>query len=102
MRLFKRLVIGGKIKISRRVLFVLAASFSIGAAQAVGAQTVYELKGKIYAPDSKPIPNVLVTLENNARAQIDQDITGPEGRYEFNGLVAGTYYISVKPDENQF
>jgi tetratricopeptide (TPR) repeat protein len=89
-------------KISRRVWFVLAASFSIGAVQAVGAQTVYELKGKIYGPDSKPIPNVLVTLENNARAQIDQDITGTEGRYEFNGLVAGTYYISVKPDENQF
>ncbi len=91
-----------KVKILRRVLLVLAASFSIGAAQAVGAQTIYELKGKIYGPNSKPVPNVLVTLQNNARAQIGQDITGAEGRYEFSGLVAGTYYVSVKPDETQY
>jgi tetratricopeptide (TPR) repeat protein len=89
-------------KIPRRVLLVLAAFFSIGAAQFVRAQTVYDLKGKVYGPNSKPVPNVLVILENNARAQIGQDITGTEGIYEFNGLVAGTYYISVKPDETQF
>ena len=89
-------------KSPRRVLLVLVASFSIGAGQAIRAQTVYELKGRIYGPDSKPVPNVLVVLENNARARIGQDITGPEGRYEFNGLIAGTYYISVKPDETQF
>jgi tetratricopeptide (TPR) repeat protein len=89
-------------KSPKRLLLLVAASFSIVAVQAIRAQTVYELKGKIYGPDSRPLPNVLVILENHARARIGQDITGPEGRYEFNGLVAGTYYISVKPNETQF
>ena len=89
-------------KIRCQVCLLLAAFFSIGAAQVIRAQTIYDLKGKIYGPNSQPIPNVLVILENHARARIGQDITGPEGRYEFNGLIAGTYYISVKPDETQF
>jgi len=89
-------------KIRCQVCLLLAAFFSIGTAQVIRAQTIYDLKGKIYGPNSQPIPNVLVILENHARARIGQDITGPEGRYEFNGLIAGTYYISVKPDETQF
>jgi len=97
-----RLYAAGKIRIPRRVWFGLAAFFLIGTAQAVGAQTIYELKGKVYGPDSKPIANVLVTLENNSRAQIGQDATNSDGRYEFDGIIAGTYYISVKPDETKF
>ncbi len=71
-------------KIPRQVLLVLAAFFSISAAPVVRAQSVYDLKGKIYGPNSKPVPNVLVILENNARAQIAREITGTEGAYEFN------------------
>ena len=97
-----RLYAAGKMRIPRRVWFGLAAFFLIGTAQAVGAQTIYELKGKVYGPDSKPIANVLVTLENNSRAQIGQDATNSDGRYEFDGIIAGTYYISVKPDETKF
>src|SRR6266852_5093862 len=107
MRLFTRLLIwlrlkAGKMKIRGRLLLVLVSFFSIGAEKCVRAQTIYELKGRIYGPNSKPVPNVLVTLENNSRAQIGQDITGTEGHYEFSGLVAGTYYVSLKPDETQF
>jgi tetratricopeptide (TPR) repeat protein len=43
--------------------------------------------------------NVTVTLQNHAGAQIDQDITKNDGRYRFAGVVAGTYYISVKAAE---
>jgi tetratricopeptide (TPR) repeat protein len=89
-------------KIMRLILLVIAAAFSIGAAQTLVAQTVYDVKGRVYGPDSKPVPNVLVTLENNARAQVAQDTTNTDGRYEFSGIVAGTYYISVKPDETRF
>lgn len=89
-------------KTTRQVWLLFAAFFLIGAEQTLVAQTVYEVKGKVYGPDSNPIPNVLVTLESNARAQIGQDATNADGRYEFNGIVAGTYYISVKPDETKF
>jgi len=86
-----------------RLLFLLILiSLSIGATQAVGAQTVYDLKGKVYGPDGKPMPNVLVTLENNARARIGQETTNSDGRYEFADIAAGTYYITVKPDESRY
>lgn len=77
-------------------------AISLGGLSAARAQTVYELRGRIYGPNAKPISNVLVTLENNSRAQIAQDITSADGRYEFSGIVAGIYFIGVKPDENLF
>jgi protocatechuate 3,4-dioxygenase beta subunit len=85
-----------------QLLLLIAICLSIGAIQAIEAQTIYDVKGKIYGPDSKPVPNVLVTLENHAHALIGQDTTNTDGRYEFNGIVAGTYYISVKPDETRY
>ena len=86
----------------RKLLLVFAFAIVIGTTQAVEAQTIYDVKGKIYGPDSRPLPNVLVTLENHAHALIGQDTTNTDGRYEFDGIVAGTYYISVKPDETQY
>jgi tetratricopeptide (TPR) repeat protein len=65
-------------------------------------QTVYEIEGAVYGPDSKAVANVVMTLQNHARAQIDQDITRSDGRYRFSGIVAGVYYISVKPDETRY
>ena len=63
----------------------------------VGAQTIYDVNGVVYSPDNKPLANVLVTLENHSRAQIGQDVTNTDGRYQFNGLVAG-----VRQDTGQF
>ncbi len=80
------------------VLFVFAALFFAWGSETIVAQTVYEIEGAVYGPDSKALPNVVMTLENHARAQIDQDITKSDGRYRFSGVVAGVYYISVKPD----
>ena len=63
------------------------------------SQTVYEVEGTVYGPDGKAMANVVMTLQNHSGAQVDQDITKSDGRYRFTGVVAGTYYISVKPAE---
>jgi len=89
--------------ISKRVIFfsllvLLAASqlqFALG-------QTQYRIEGVVYGPDSRPLPNILVSLQNSSRAQIAQDITNSDGRYQFSGIVAGTYYVIVKPAQDQF
>jgi tetratricopeptide (TPR) repeat protein len=88
--------------LGRRILLLFTTALALGVAQTSAAQTIYELKGKVYGPDGKPLANVLVALENNARAMIAEDITNSDGRYQFNGIIAGTYYISVKPDEKLF
>ena len=85
---------------SRRIILVMTIAFcSFLSARIVDAQTVYEVEGTVYGPDSKAMANVTVTLQNHAGAQIDQDITKSDGRYRFAGVLAGTYYVSVKPPE---
>jgi len=86
---------GGQMS-SRLVLMIAAAFCFLLATRGASAQTVYEVEGTIYGPDSKALVNVTVTLQNHAGAQIDQDITKTDGRYRFAGVVAGTYYLSVK------
>ena len=73
-----------------------------GGCAAAHAQTIYKVEGVIYGPDSRPVVNVLVSLENNARAQVGQEVTNTDGRYQFIGIVAGVYYLVVKPDETQY
>lgn len=83
-----------------RVVLMIAVAFCcLADARRAGAQTVYEVEGTVYGPDSKALVNVTVTLQNHAGAQIDQDITKNDGRYRFAGVLAGTYYISVKAAE---
>ena len=77
-------------------MIAIAFCLCLGA-RSIEAQTVYELEGTVYGPDSKAVANVTVTLQNHAGAQIDQDITKSDGRYRFAGVLAGTYYIAVKP-----
>ena len=89
-------------KIRYPILFVFAALFFAWGSETIVAQTVYEIDGAVYGPDSKALANVVMTLQNHARAQIDQDITKSDGRYRFSGVVAGEYYISVKPDETRY
>jgi len=40
-----------------------------------------------------------MSLQNHAGVQIDQDITKSDGRYQFAGVIAGTYYLSAKPPD---
>ena len=86
----------------RVVLIIVVTFLCLSATRGTSAQTVYEVEGTIYGPESKTMVNVTVTLQNHAGAQIDQDITKNDGRYRFAGVVAGTYYISVKAAEPGF
>jgi tetratricopeptide (TPR) repeat protein len=87
-----------KLKYCVAVLFT-AALFSAGGSRTIFAQTMYEIEGTVYGPDSKAVANVVMTLQNHAGAQVDQDITKSDGRYRFSGVLAGIYYISAKPAE---
>jgi tetratricopeptide (TPR) repeat protein len=87
-------------KLNRAVLIFSVALFTLSAAQLCVGQTVYEIEGTVYGPDSRAMANVVMSLQNHAGAQVDQDITKSDGRYRFAGVVAGTYYISAKPPES--
>jgi len=80
----------------KQIFLVTAGSLLLAGLVEVRGQTIYEIEGTVYGPDSKAIANVVMTLQNHAGAQIDQDITKSDGRYRFSGVVAGVYYISVK------
>ena len=80
-----------------RVSLLVGIILWLSAAHQVAAQTVYEVEGTVYGPDAKAIANVVMTLQNHAGAQVDQDITNSDGRYRFSGVLAGTYFILVKP-----
>ena len=82
-----------------RALLLIANLSVIAASSNAFGQTVYEIEGTVYGPEAKALPNVVMTLQNHAGAQVDQDITKSDGRYRFSGVVAGVYYISVKPAE---
>src|SRR5512138_16455 len=77
----------------------LALFFLLFPATACFGQTVYEVEGTNYGPDGKGMANVVLSLQNHAGVQIDQDITKSDGRYHFAGVITGTYYLSVKPPD---
>src|SRR4029078_5088838 len=89
-------------EVTMRLGLIIAAALILSAgASKVCGQTVYEVEGTVYGPDSKAIPNVVMTLQNHAGAQVDQDITKSDGRYRFSGVLAGTYFILVKPADTK-
>lgn len=86
-------------RVLKHIFLVTVASLLFAVALEVRGQTIYEIEGTVYGPDSKAIANVVMSLQNHAGAQVDQDITKSDGRYRFSGVVAGVYYISVKAAE---
>jgi tetratricopeptide (TPR) repeat protein len=72
-----------------------------GGTAAALAQSFYEVQGVIYAPGMQPVGRVAVFLEDQTRARVGQSITDADGRYQFSRVVAGVYYIVVKPNDNQ-
>jgi len=63
----------------------------------IQAQTFYEIEGVVEGTDSVPMTGVAIFLEDVTRARVGQAITSGDGRYRFNRIVAGTYYIVAKP-----
>ena len=65
------------------------------------AQSFYEVEGVVYSPGSQPLAGVLVLLEDVTRVRVGQAITGSDGRYRFSRVVAGTYFVVVRPTDRQ-
>lgn len=54
------------------------------------------IKGTITSIDGKPMPNVMVTLDNNL-----QMLTDENGKYQFNGIIKGkSHTVSVLNNDN--
>ena len=47
--------------------------------------------------DGQPIENARVTLKNTVYSEIAQDLTDMSGRYRFNSVGTGVFYIEVDP-----
>lgn len=90
-------------KVVHHLLFASLCSLLIASSvMQVQAQSFYELEGVIYGPDSTPLRGIAVFLEDQTRARIGQSITDSDGEYRFSRVVAGVYYIVVKPNDKQF
>ena len=68
----------------------------------IQAQTFYEIEGVVEGTDSVPMTGVAIFLEDVTRARVGQAITSGDGRYRFNRIVAGTYYIVAKPHGSEY
>ena len=49
--------------------------FLCGISEPTSAQTSYDIEGIIYGPNSRPLEHIVVSLQDQARAQIAQSIT---------------------------
>jgi tetratricopeptide (TPR) repeat protein len=78
-----------------RLTAVLA--FQIMFAGSVFAQGRNSIEGRITTSDNQPLDNVRVFLLNDSYGQRAQTYTNGSGRYQFNGLGAGNYYVQVEP-----
>jgi tetratricopeptide (TPR) repeat protein len=65
------------------------------------AQTFYEVEGVVYGPGSQPLNGIAVFLEDVTRVRVGQSITGSDGRYRFSRVVAGTYFVVVRPTDKE-
>jgi tetratricopeptide (TPR) repeat protein len=55
------------------------------------------IEGRITTTENKPLENVRVFLLNDTYGNRGQTTTDGSGRYRFNGLGAGNYYVQVEP-----
>lgn len=75
----------------------LILAFPMLSAGSVFAQGRNSVEGRITTPDNKGVDNARVFLLNDTYGQYAQTYTNGSGRYQFNGLPAGNYYIQVEP-----
>lgn len=78
-----------------RALFsTIALIILTGAAASVYASTI---SGTIYDSKRNGLPYVAVELQNDRYVMIQHATTDGVGRYTFDGLADGTYYVKVMP-----
>jgi tetratricopeptide (TPR) repeat protein len=87
---------------SRLIIVSILCLTILTFARSTKAQTIYDIEGVVEGPDSTPIGGVAIFLEDITRARIGQTITATDGRYRFNRIIAGTYYIVARPNSSEF
>lgn len=89
-------------KFLHHLLFAsLCTIFMAWSGMQVQAQSFYEVEGVVYGPNTRPLGGVAVFLEDQTRSRIGQSITDSGGQYRFSRVVAGVYFIVVKPNDKQ-
>ena len=90
---------------NRTAHFLIGSCFALlvaGSAAVVRAQSYYEIEGVVEAPDAKPLNGIAVYLEDRTRSRLAQSITAGDGRFQFNRVTSGVYFIVVKPNNTEF
>jgi tetratricopeptide (TPR) repeat protein len=77
-------------------LFFAAIAFLGGALPGNAIQGRNSIEGRITTTDNKSVENIRVSLLNDTYGQYAQTDTNGSGRYQFNGLPPGNYYIQVE------
>ena len=60
------------------------------------------IEGRVTGPDNRPLLNVRVLLQDENYSQINMAYTDGAGRYRFNGIGRGNYYIQVEPGQYNY
>lgn len=78
--------------------YLIAATLISVSFYGVPAQPQYRniIEGMVTAAD-RPVSEARVFLKNDGYAQIAQTYTDSSGRFRFNGLASGNYYVEVDP-----
>ena len=81
----------------RRFPCFLILSLTLMVAQAYSAEVRYELSGRILQEDGRPFPakKIDVTLHGAVMPYHAETFAGPDGRFKFKKLPAGTYTLIV-------
>src|SRR2546429_388670 len=56
-----------------------------------------KIEGRVSAVDHRPLSEMRVFLQNDSYSQLSAAITDATGRFRFNNLLSGIYYIEVEP-----
>ncbi len=84
---------GGRIPAGFRLLAI--AALTVSGSQTLHAQAVAGINGTITDPSGDVVPNVAVTILNNATGVVQTTTTSSAGVYAVNGLIPGRYTVTA-------
>lgn len=95
MTLRRQIAMMARIK-SPAVLVLLLGALAAGVASALQSHTNV-IQGLVRSAGGSPLANVLVVLKRITGDPVEQQITGPDGRYAFPNLAKNNYLITAEP-----
>ncbi len=77
--------------------FCASAILLLGLPPASAAQTRNTIEGFVRADNRRPLDNVRVFLQSDTYSPVAQGYTDGSGRYQFQNVSSGIYYVEVDP-----